>query len=371
MEHPEHIMNYLLLQNMIFDDSINIKKIDIPCLRYIADSIILGFRLRPFSNERIIQICSKYCDSDEFREILIKKSIWNCPALLRKLFIQNCLPISEIVSGLKKDPDYISCLFFYKDIPDFLSFVSDFGPSVCPYLSNRTRLDELIEYGFEVGSIGYVLKFDVVESLHDLLDNIDLTTQKIEWSPFETTMQPFTLFYISFAAHFGSLKCFRLLLLNNNVQDGYFLAESIHGGCYEIFHYCYSFNNDYIHSFDCSVEYFRKDIIEWLQQFNDFDNHDCPCMYNLNYLFQNKTIMMKNCHHILDFYSMQSNYDIVEYIVNSLIQPQNHPDVSKIINQGLVFASIHGNLKLVSYFLNLNADPNYTYIASLFFLQSF
>ena len=139
------------------------------------------------------------------------------------------MPILEIVSGLKKDSDYISCLFFYKDIPDFLSFVSGFGPSVCPYLSNRTRLDELIEYGFEIRSIGYVLKYDVVESLHDLLDNIVLATQKIEWSPFETAMQPFAQQHSAIESR--NHECLEILI-NNGANINEILSSDVNYGIF-------------------------------------------------------------------------------------------------------------------------------------------
>jgi len=127
--------------------------------------------------------------------------------------------------------------YFRKEIDDFGSFIQ------CKYMpygfdqsisNNEDIIDQLIEYGFQPSSIEYCLKYDVIDDLVD----INILNQKAIWSPFEWSSKPEYLDLLSFSGFFGSIKCFKHLLLKGFKMNENTRSMVVCGGCLDLFHLC-------------------------------------------------------------------------------------------------------------------------------------
>jgi len=102
------------------------------------------------------------------------------------------------------------------------------------FFENENDIDQLIEYGYLPSSIEYCLKYDVID---DLL-KIDYFQQKAKWSPFEWSDKSEYLDLISFAVFYGSIMCFKHLLMKGFEINENVLSMVVCGGSFDLFHIC-------------------------------------------------------------------------------------------------------------------------------------
>ena len=120
---------------------------------------------------------------------------------------------------------------------DFNSFIEskfkslDFGQS---FFENKNEIDQLIEYGYIPLSIEYCLKYDMIDDFTSVND----LNQDAEWSPFEWSNIPKYLDLLSFAVFFGSIKCFKYLLMNEFEINEEVISMVACSGCFDLFHLC-------------------------------------------------------------------------------------------------------------------------------------
>jgi len=226
-------------KSLYWDDSDIID--EIYDVEFYVDRLLNLPGFRPFSMEKAVRLCGNYCKNHEFRSRFLEKSEL-CAILVFKLFKMGIFVFEEIEPYIRRQNSYVFCYYFRKEINDFKSFImskkkpNNFDSS---FFENDGTLDLLIEYGFIPFSIEYCLKYDDISVFRDL----DFKYQKeSKWSPFEWSRRPPHLDFMSFSAFFGSINCFKHLLLNNYQINDEIRATVVYCGSLELFHLCNSGN---------------------------------------------------------------------------------------------------------------------------------
>jgi len=203
---------------------------------FCVDRIVILPKIRPHQLEKAVRLSTEYCQNSEFQRILLEKSK-ECPVLIYKLHQRGILVFEDIEPFLRNRHAFLLSYYFRKEIKDFDSFINnkdkndDLDGS---FFENENDIDQMIEYGFVQSSIEYCLKYDVIDDLA-VLDNIN---QEARWSPFEWSYQPKYLDLLSFAGFFGSIKCFKHLLMKRFEINDKVLSMVVCGGCFDLFHLC-------------------------------------------------------------------------------------------------------------------------------------
>jgi len=94
------------------------------------------------------------------------------------------------------------------------------------------------KYGFCPSSTEYILKYDDVEKLQSSI-SVNQKDFMAKWSPFEWSIKPKSFDLLSFTGHFGSIKCFKHLLLNGFSINDSTLESVIYSGNSDLFRLCY------------------------------------------------------------------------------------------------------------------------------------
>ena len=214
------------------------KEIVISDMEFCADRILMLPKIRPHQLEKAVRLSLEYCQIDNFRQILIQRSN-TCPVLIYQLHKRGVINFEEIEpflrSGKFGSDSLLLSYYFRKEINDFNSFIKTLEkPHKFIFDFQSDHIDELLEYGFLRSSIEYCLKYDVVNDL------VCFSTLKEEakWSSFEWSIMPHYFDLLSFSGFFGSIKCFKHLLMNGfNIND-HVESMVVCSGCVELFHLC-------------------------------------------------------------------------------------------------------------------------------------
>jgi len=204
-------------------------------LEFCVDRIVMLPKIRPHQLEKAVNLSDEYCKSADFRRKLLEKT-YECPVLIYQLYKRGIFVFEEIEPFLRNEDSFLLSYYFRKEIKDFDSFIKskdipvDFEES---FFEDSRSIDQLIEYGFYPSSIEFCLKYDVI----DFLLNMDDLNQKAMWSPFEWSFQPEFLDLLSFTGFFGSIKCFKQLLMKG-FEIKNVLSMVVCGGCFDLFHLC-------------------------------------------------------------------------------------------------------------------------------------
>jgi len=220
-------------ERFLFGDGNEIRIND---MGFCVDRIIELPKIRPHQLEKAVNLSIEYCQIAVFKRKLLEKS-YNCPVLIYQLYKRGIFVFGEIEPFLKNDNAFLLCYYFRKEIEDFESFIkSKYKPYGFDksFIENASDIDILIEYGYLPSSIEYCLKYDVID---DLL-NVDNLSQKAKWSPFEWSIKPEYLDLLSFSGFFGSIKCFKHLLMKGIEINENVLSMVVCGGCFDLFHLC-------------------------------------------------------------------------------------------------------------------------------------
>ena len=204
---------------------------------FCLDRIIMLPQLRPHQLDKAVMLSAGYCQNSDFKGKLLEKSN-ECHVLIYRLYKIGVFEFEEIEPFLRSRNTLIFCYYFRKEIKDFESFISKkaklygFDES---FLANEEYFDELIEYGFLPSSIEYSLKYDDVICLRDMSI---VSTKECKWSPFEWSSRPKYLDLLSFSGFFGSIQCFKHLLMNGFVISDKVFSMVVCSGCLDLFHFC-------------------------------------------------------------------------------------------------------------------------------------
>jgi len=240
-----NFINYLIKKIVILmEDRIKYERflfgegneISIDDIEFCVDRIIKLPKIRPFQLEKAVRLSLEYCKLADFRIKLLEKSN-ECPVLIFQLFKRGGFVFSEIEPFLNNRRTFLLCYYFRKEIVKFENFIgrknkpNGFDES---FFENQDNIDQLIEYGFLPSSIEYYLKYDMID---DFL-KADNEYQKPKWSPFEWSLEPQNLDLLSFAGFFGSIKCFKHLMMKGFRINDQVISMVVCSGCLDLYHLC-------------------------------------------------------------------------------------------------------------------------------------
>ena len=167
------------------------------------------YRRGMISREEIIDSLKKYNNKNS-------NSIYYCENIIY-WFFPEIIQISD-----EKD-------FFYKLNSSNQSFFKK-------YLNDIDKYTEMLDLGEPTDEITKALRHDDVDSLQALVANsrINISKATVPYNIFEDVVNNGTTKYINYAAAYGSIKCFKYLLLNHAEIDDYSFKYAISGGNIEI-----------------------------------------------------------------------------------------------------------------------------------------
>jgi len=318
-------------------------------IEFCVNRMVMLPKIRPHQLDKAVNLSSEYCKLADFRRKLLEKSN-SCPVLIYQLYKRGILVFEEIEPILRNRNTFLLCYYFRKEIKDFDSFINskdkpdDLDES---FFVNENDIDQLIEYGYVPSSIEYCLKHDVID---DLL-NIDNLNHLARWSPFEWSYEPEYLDLLSFAGFFGSIKCFKHLLMKRFEINEKVLSMVVCGGSFELFHICQgqqSFTP--IHVCKAS-EFFNVPLLVFMIE-NGADIN-AKGEYDLT---------------PLHYAANNGHLSVIEYLVNQKadISKKGKDDCSP-----LHLAASNGHLDVVEYLVNQKADKNSkdNYVEFLFLMK--
>jgi len=222
-------------ENFLFGNG---NEIVIDDLEFFVDRIIELPRIRPHKLEKAVRLSVEFSKLADFRRKLLENAN-KCPVLIYHMYKRNVFVFEEIKPFICNRDTLLLSYYFRKEIEKFGDFIrSKDKPNGLEesFFENGGDIDLLIDYGFIPSSIEYCLKYDVI----DVLLNIDHLKQKAKWSPFEWSYKPDYLDLLSFAGFFGSVKCFKHLLMKGFEIKDNVLSMVVCGGCFDLFHICQS-----------------------------------------------------------------------------------------------------------------------------------
>jgi len=229
----KELMEKIAFEDFLFQDGKENRTND---LEFCVDRLLMLPKIRPHQLEKAVCLSAEYCQIDSFRKNLLKK-INDCPVLLYHLYKRGIFRFEEIEPLIKSRSSFIICYYFWKEIDNFDSFIkqkkipANFDET---FIEKGTNIDHLIENGFFPSSIEYYLKYDDINSI----SSYNLQGIKTKWSPFEWSYRPKYLDLLSFSGFFGSIRCFKFLLMSGFGINNAILSMVVCGGCLDLFHLC-------------------------------------------------------------------------------------------------------------------------------------
>ena len=341
------IYKSLILENCLMNFNLNNEIFkDFEFLRknytLVIDLLISLIQLKPLNIPKYIDIILKIIDIYknnifDIKELIFDKSILITPFIIYKLYNNNIYTKNYILNNKFVNNliiSYFPEIFPLKFRKALLYNVSEKDFTII--FSNKNLLYEKIEFGFFKNSLGYILKYDEI-NLFQEIDNIYSKKIKINVDVFEFSLKIGIYSLISFSAFFGSLKCFKHLILKNYPISDDTYQNLISSGNIELI-YLFDLQN-YLFNLDrnCKISLYYKnfDIFQWL--FNnikskiEFDLLDLlgkNCIFGFffffNYYYENKNPVLNEFKLIISAIK-KGYFEIVELLLSKI-------DIKLLIN---------------------------------------
>jgi len=257
----------IAVEKALYSDSPVFEYIEIQKKDFLVKIFGLYPKLRPHNLENFVFFCSNYLQEASFRKVVLKDVFFVCPTLIQRLYQINCFTELEIKESLEFHRRKFLCLFFKNSIEvDYSGFIDDKRAINYQYLHGdglSTELESFIQYGFLKCSMEYCLKYDQFEEIESIMIK-NPNKRECEWSPFEWSEKPKSLNFLSFSGFFGSIKCFRILLLLGFVIDDLIVCNDVSCGSRVLFKIVFDLhfkNFSFIHE---ASKFFHLSVVEYL-----------------------------------------------------------------------------------------------------------
>lgn len=144
--------------------------------------------------------------------------------------LQNCCLwfLPEIIDYFQPSELHKSDLFHFLNDPQIESFLNNYFPDK---LNEYKKMRDFGQIDFDIEQ---ALIHDDVDSLQKAVCMYDITKKTAHFSIFDEFIKNEEISLINFAAAYGSIHCFKYLLLNNSEIDKFSLYYAVSGGNYEI-----------------------------------------------------------------------------------------------------------------------------------------
>jgi len=234
-------------ENMLYGDNAEFFALDIVDIDFWIDKITHLPRYRPFLLNNVIKLCEEYIQNPLFKSKLLTMSLKLCPVIIYRLFMRGIYLFDEIFEEL--DTFHRTACFYFRELipmdhklyhkmqksPDFALINTE----------NNKTVEMMIEYGFLPGTIEYSLKYDDIECLTRHSSSFNISNGiKAQWCIFEWAEMPRFLDFLSFAGYYGSIQCFKYLLINGFEINSCVSQNVACGGCFDLVHMCLKFDHD-------------------------------------------------------------------------------------------------------------------------------
>jgi len=225
-------------EKIVFEQCLfgNENEIVVNDIEFIVDRVVMLPKIRPHQLDKAVSFSIEYCRNTDFRRKMLEKSN-ECPVLIYQLFKRGVFVYEEIRPFLKNRNSFLLCYYFWKETDDFGKMIKgkDKPYGFDEFFSDKSGdIGLLIDFGFIPSSIEYCLKYDVVDDLN----NFSIMNQNAKWSPFEWSFKPDYLDFLSFSGFFGSIKCFKHLLMKGFEVNEKVLSMVVCSGCSDLFQLC-------------------------------------------------------------------------------------------------------------------------------------
>jgi len=229
-------------ERMIYSDRPRFDKVLGLDTSFLVDKLVNFPKYRPFLINETVQLSKEYCVDQSFKEEFLIRSLYECPVLVHRLFFDDVFSFEQINLILHTKMCSLACYYFRKNIEDFDSLICK---KKIPYSYNQEffenvdKIDELIEFGYTLDSLEYCLKYDQIALLQAFLsDPFGSSTLHTQWSPFEWAQKPSHYDILEFTGYFGSIRCFKSLLINGYGLNEMVLSNIVCSGSIELYHLC-------------------------------------------------------------------------------------------------------------------------------------
>jgi len=266
MEITEDLLKSLVdFEDSIYGERVVFYDVGMIDASFCANRLVRNVTFRPFQLEKVVEICYKFSSDALFREKTINEAFLVCPVLVYRLFLMGVYTIKEIESHLNRPHKFTTCYYFRNYIRDYERYLENTelpdGFDSRDYIDFE-KIDLMIQYGFVPSSIEFSMKYDDLQGLLGHFCGIHVDS-KVCWSPFEWSREPKSFEYLSFCGLFGSLKCFKYLLMNGYSVNNDVLCSVVFGGSTDLLHLSMNESNMGI-CFLAAAEYCRLSIMKFL-----------------------------------------------------------------------------------------------------------
>jgi len=301
----------------IYREALNTEKEEMICS--IAQAYVYNFSKREIYEQLFFKMAKIVEKDEKMKHFFIKVSLLECPKLCKAMFDQNIFKIAEVMLNLVENCPFEASFVFCLDIPEYQNFVQTmkapkrkWNDQLCLF----DKKEEWIKYGWPLGSIGYYIKYDIIDGLCSYissLTNFD-PNDIIMFSPFDMSpkIESVSLLYI--AAIYGSNKCFRQLIISGAIMSCEEFYAAFYSGSYEIIHFG---SDSFIPDIEClknAAKTFNVQLINWV-----LDNRGNQIM-DLSYLLEsmNYKLIFDLIINSFKFYSVSDLYRLKElYRINT------------------------------------------------------
>jgi len=232
----------ILIEKNLFGDNPDFDNLVTDNYDFLVNRLLRLPKYRPFLIEKVVSYCSRMLHIDSFKALLINESVFAMPIIIRRLYEMNMIDFSLINGIINGKGSFEFCFYFINEIQGFRDLMNNHFPNrkfdQLHYLSIKD-IELMIKYGFTPSSIEYSLKYDDITSLQEKMinpngfENYFIKHTSFEWSKCQSCKDA-----LSFAGFFGSIHCFKYLILNGFTIKESVAVNAVCSGSHEIFHLC-------------------------------------------------------------------------------------------------------------------------------------